>query len=102
MNVVIGYLAVSPVPVLKVNSLCSQWSLGKEKPYQLLHAVERVHLIRIVRKRNDTKMYSIGAKNLLCDPSVYLLFGDNRGTLREAYVATASAGSGRAMSCMPR
>ena len=97
MNAVIGYLATSMVPVLKVNSLCSEWSLSKEKLYQLLYAMERVHLIRIVRRRNDTKMHSIGAKILLCDPSVYLLFGDNRGTLREAYVATASVESGHSL-----
>ena len=97
MNAVIGYLAISPVPVLQVNSLCTEWSLGKEKLYQLLEAMERVHLIRIVRRRNDTKMHSIGAKILFHDPSIYMLFGENRGTLREAYVAAATVESGRCL-----
>jgi hypothetical protein len=94
MNAVIGYLATSPIPVLRVNSLCTRWALGKEKLYQLLGAMERVHLIRIVRKRSDTRVNSTGAKILLSDPSVYGLFAENRGTVREAYVAMASAESG--------
>jgi len=94
MHAVIGYLAVSTVPVLQVNSLCREWCIGKEKLYQLLSAMERAHLIRIVRKRNDTKMNSVGAKLLLQEPSVYSFFGKNRGTQREAYVATALADSG--------
>ncbi|NOY82409.1 MAG: ATP-binding protein [Kiritimatiellaeota bacterium] len=97
MNAVVGYLAISPVPVLQVNSLCSEWALSKEKLYQLLEAMERVRLIRIVRKRNDTKMHSVGAKILLHDPSVYALFGENRGTVREAYVAAASVESGHSL-----
>ncbi len=94
MHAVIGYLAVSTVPTLQVNSLCREWGIGKEKLYQLLSAMERAHLIRIVRKRNDTKMNSVGAKLLLQEPSVYGFFGENTGTQREAYVATALADSG--------
>ena len=60
----------------------------------VLSAMERVHLIRVVRKRSDTRMNSVGAKILLSDPSAYGLFAENRGTLREAYVAMASAESG--------
>lgn len=94
MHAVVGYLAVSTVPVLQVNSLCREWSIGKEKLYQLLAAMERAHLIRIVRKRNDSKMNSIGAKLLLHEPSVYGFFGQNTGTQREAYVATALSDAG--------
>lgn len=97
MHAVIGYLAVSNVPSLQVNSLCREWSLGKEKLYQLLDAMERAHLIRIVRKRNDTKMHSIGAKLLLQEPSVYGFFGENKGTQREAYVATALSDAGHTL-----
>ncbi len=94
MHAVVGYLAVSTVPTLQVNSLCREWGIGKEKLYQLLTAMERAHLIRIVRKRNDTKMNSVGAKLLLLEPSVYNFFGRNEGTRREAYVATAFADAG--------
>ena len=94
MHAVVGYLAVSTVPTLHVNSLCREWGIGKEKLYQLLTAMERAHLLRIVRKRNDTKMNSVGAKLLLHEPSVYTFFGRNEGTRREAYVATACADAG--------
>jgi len=94
MHAVIGYLTVSKVPTLQINSLCRAWGIGKEKLYQLLAAMERAHLIRIVRKQNDTKMNSVGAKLLLQEPSVYGFFGSNKGTQREAYVATALADSG--------
>ena len=94
MHAVIGYLAVSTVPTLHVNSLCREWGIGKEKLYQLLTAMERAHLLRIVRKRNDTKMNSVGAKLLLNEPSVYTFFGRNEGTQREAYVATAFSDAG--------
>jgi len=97
MHAVIGYLAVSNVPSLQVNSLCRKWNIGKEKLYQLLDAMERAHLIRIVRKRNDTKMHSIGAKLLLQEPSVYGFFGENKGTQREAYVATALSDAGHTL-----
>ena len=94
MHAVVGYLAVSTVPTLQVNSLCREWGIGKEKLYQLLTAMERAHLIRIVRKRNDTQINSVGAKLLLHEPSVYTFFGKNEGTQREAYVATAFADAG--------
>lgn len=94
MHAVVGYLAVSTVPTLHVNALCREWSIGKEKLYQLLSAMERAHLIRTIRKRNDTKMISVGAKLLLHEPSVYGFFGGNEGTQREAYVAGALADAG--------
>ncbi len=94
MHAVIGYLGTATVPVVQVNSLCTEWGLSKEKLYQLLDAMERAHLIRIIRKRNDTKVHSVGAKMLLNEPSVYKFLGGNRGTAREAYVATACMESG--------
>lgn len=97
MHAVIGYLAVSNVPTLQINSLCREWSIGKEKLYQLLNAMERAHLIQIVRKRNDTKMNSVGAKLLLQEPSIYSFFGRNTGTRREAYVVRALSDAGHSV-----
>ncbi|MGC9452199.1 MAG: AAA family ATPase [Oceanipulchritudo sp.] len=94
MQAVIGYLAVSPVPTLQVNSLCREWAIGKEKLYQLLEAMERAHLIRIIRRRNDRHVQSVGAKLLLQEPAMYDYFGSNPGTRREAYVATAFSDAG--------
>lgn len=56
--------------------------------------MEHAHLIRIIRKRNDTKVHSVGSKMLLNEPSVYDFLGGNRGTAREAYVASACIESG--------
>ncbi|MEI2421177.1 hypothetical protein V6O07_12965, partial [Arthrospira platensis SPKY2] len=68
--------------------------MSKEKLYQLLDAMEHAHLIRIIRKKNDTKVHSVGSKMLLNEPSVYDFLGGNRGTAREAYVASACIESG--------
>lgn len=95
MNAVIGFLAVSKIPLIQVNSLCNKWAVGKEKLYQLLDAMERAHIIRTIRKKNDTKIHSIGAKLFLHDVSVYNCFLGNYGTVREAYVANISMDSGR-------
>ncbi|MCF7848094.1 MAG: AAA family ATPase [Kiritimatiellales bacterium] len=94
MNAVVGYLATAKVPRLEINSLCNKWGVGKEKLYQLLEAMQRSHLLRIIRKQNDSKMHSAGAKILLYEPSVYGFFSQNRGTAREAYVASAFAEAG--------
>jgi len=94
MHSVVGYLAVSTVPTLQVNSLCREWGLGKEKLYQLLAAMERAHIVRIIRKRNDTKINSVGAKLLLHEPSVYGFYGRNEGTQREAFTVAALADAG--------
>lgn len=102
MHSVVGYLAISTVPTLQVNSLCREWGLGKEKLYQLLSAMERAHLLRTVRKRNDTKINSVGAKLLLHEPSVYSFFGKNEGTQREAYTVAAFADAGHTVYAASR
>jgi hypothetical protein len=102
MRAVIGYLAVSKVPRVQVNTLCSEWSVGKEKLYQLFDAMERAHLIRSIRKKRDTKIRSAGAKVFLYEPSVYGFFGGNPGTQREAYVAAALQESGRQLVAADR
>lgn len=94
MHSVIGYLAISSVPTLHVNSLCREWGLGKEKLYQLLSAMERSHLLRTIRKRTNTNIHSTGAKLFLHEPSIYGFFGKNEGTQREAFTAAAFADAG--------
>ncbi len=94
MQAVVGFLATSSVPRLQVNTLCTRWAVGKEKLYQLLDAMERAHLIRTIRKDNDTKMQSAGAKVFLYEPSVYGFYGENPGTRREAFAAGALLDSG--------
>ena len=84
MSAVIGYLAKSSIPTLAVNSLCNEWGIGKEKLYSLLNAMEEAQLIRVVRKKKDHKLHSIGAKIFLQDPSVYGALQGDLGSVREA------------------
>ncbi len=90
MNAVIGHLAVSNIPTLSINSLCKKWGIGKEKLYQLLNAMEQTNVIRLIRKKNDVSLFSIGAKIFLYEPSVYGFFDGNIGNIRESYVAGIS------------
>ena len=90
MNAVIGYLAVSSIPRLKVRSLCSEWQLGAEKLYNLLSVMEHVGLINIIKRSNDHKVNSVGEKIFFYDPSMYDLYKSDKGNIREAFVATMS------------
>jgi len=49
MNAMLGHLAQAPIPTLSVNSLCREWSVGKEKLYDLLQALERTGVLHVVR-----------------------------------------------------
>jgi predicted AAA+ superfamily ATPase len=94
MNAVIGHLALAAVPTVNVESLCSDWSVGKEKLYELLYALEHVGLLNIVRYRTDHKTAGKGAKLLLSDPSMYAALGGNLGHVREAYLVTLCKNAG--------
>jgi predicted AAA+ superfamily ATPase len=94
MNSVIGFLAVSKKPTINIEKQSSKWGISKEKLYRILDAMEKVHLIRIIKKKNDFNMYSKGEKIFLFDPAIYNLFGGDRGTLREAYTSAVSIDSG--------
>lgn len=95
MTAVIGHLAVSTIPTLSVNSLCKKWGLGKEKLYRLLNAMEQAKVIRLIRKKNDVSLYSLGAKIFFYEPSVYGFFDGHVGNTRESYVSGISMESGR-------
>ncbi len=95
MNAVIGHLAVLNIPTLSINSLCKKWGIGKEKLYQLLNAMEQANVIRLIRKKKDVSLHSIGAKIFLYEPSVYGFFDGNIGNIRESYVAGISIESNR-------
>lgn len=89
MNSVIGYLALSTVPTLNIDSLSREWSIGKEKLYELLNVLEHVGLINILHLKRDKKASGKGAKILLADPTMYRLLGGDTGTLREAFLVNA-------------
>ena len=50
LNTIVGYLAISKIPRLVINSLCREFGIGKDKLYQLINALEAVNVIRIIRK----------------------------------------------------
>lgn len=95
MNAVLAHLALSRIPTINVNSLCNKWEMGKRKLYQLLIAMEQIGLIRIIRKKVDRRINSIGAKIFLEEPSIYRLFDGELGNVRECYVATLLQESGK-------
>lgn len=95
MNAAVGYLAVSTIPTLSINSLCKRWGIGKEKLYQLLNSMEQAKVIRLIRKKNDVSLHSIGAKIFLYEPSVYGFFEGSIGNIRESYAAGISLEANR-------
>jgi hypothetical protein len=94
MNAMIGTLAKSPISRLQVRSLCAEWHVSVEKLYQLLWVMESVGLLRIIRKVNDTKAHTVGAKLFFGDPVYYALLEGNSGTMREALVTAMIAEAG--------
>lgn len=61
MKAIIATLAASPIPRLKVNSLCADWGIGANKLYQILEVMESVEVLRIIRAEHDTKAKSLEA-----------------------------------------
>ncbi len=95
MNAVIGYLASSPIPTLNVDSLSTEWSIGKEKLYELLSVLEHIGLIHIVRYQHDHKASGKGAKILLADPTMYEVLKGDKGNVREAFFVTSVRGANK-------
>lgn len=88
MNAIIGFLAMSPIPTINIDSFSSQWSVGKEKLYKLIDVLEHVGLINIVRFEKDFHASGKGAKIFFADPSMYFALSGDVGNFREAFVTT--------------
>lgn len=97
INAIIGYLAISKIPRLFVNSLCNEFNVGKGKLYQILNALEAIKIIRIIRKEKDYKLNSMGSKIFLYDPTTYKIFDGDKGNIREAYVAAIFSESNKSV-----
>jgi predicted AAA+ superfamily ATPase len=97
INAIIGYLSISKIPRLLINSLCTEFNIGKEKLYQLLNALEAVKIIRIIRKEKDYRFNSMGSKILLYDPGIYKIFKGDIGNIRESYVAASFSEAGNSI-----
>ena len=89
VNAIIGLLASSKIPTINVEKMCKNWSVGKEKLYQLLEVLKEIEIVNIIRKPHDKKVYSKGEKIFLHDPSFYYIYEGEIGNSREAYVAFA-------------
>lgn len=94
MKAITATLATSPIPRLKVNSLCADWGIGSDKLYRLLEVMESVGLLRIIRLENDKKAKTVGEKLFLSDPAFYPSLNGDIGTAREALVAMLCANAG--------
>lgn len=94
MNAMIGYIATSSVPTLNIDALSNEWSLGKEKLYELLNALEHIGLLNIIRYPQDHKASGKGAKIFLADPSMYHVLEGQTGTVREAFLASSFRNAG--------
>ncbi|MCK4764498.1 MAG: hypothetical protein KAW12_20025 [Candidatus Aminicenantes bacterium] len=57
--------------------------------------MEQANVIRLIRKKNDISLHSVGAKIFLYEPSVYGFFDGNIGNIRESYAAGISMESKR-------
>ena len=82
----IGHLLNSSIPTINITRMSNHWNIGKEKLYELLYVLERIELIKIVRKKGKTAQYTKGAKIFLSDPSLYYCFKGNIGSAREAFL----------------
>lgn len=94
MKAITGTLANSSIPRLQVRSLCTDWSVGADKLYQLLNVMEAVDLLRIIRKEHDTKAKTAGEKLFFSDPAFYTVLGGNIGNAREAMTAMLCTAGG--------
>ena len=94
MKSILGHLVTSSIPTLNIDNLCTKWSIGKDKLYELMNSLEHVRLLNIVRKENDNKTLNKGEKILLHDSSMYSALGGNIGNSREAYIVSMSLEAG--------
>jgi len=95
MRAVVSHLALAVIPTINIDSMCSEWSLGKEKLHQLLGVLEHLEIIRMIRYQKDRRRMSKGAKLFLADPTIYSVLNGNKGSRREALVCAFLAMSGR-------
>ena len=97
MNAIMGFLAISPIPTINIESMSKEWSLGKEKLYQLLNVMEHVGLLQIVRFKSDHSAAGKGSKLFFADPSMYSALSGAVGNVREAFVVTMFRQMGRSI-----
>lgn len=86
MKAIANTLLCSGSLKIPVRRLCTEWSIGAEKLYQLLRIMESSGIIKIIRAENDAKIMTAGSKLFLSDSCIYKAFCDDEGIEREAFV----------------
>ncbi|MDR9769515.1 hypothetical protein [Acetomicrobium sp.] len=90
IQAIVGHLAISVIPVISVESLKREWGVSKTKLYDLIEVMERICLIRVVkRKATVAKTHLRGARLFFYDPSTYYVLNGNTANVQEAFVACA-------------
>ena len=98
MQAIIGHLAMSPIPVISVESLTREWGVGKVKLYDLIEVMTRICLIRVIKRKGAaSKLHLRGAKLFFYDPSTYYVLNGNSANVREAFVACSFEEAGRSV-----
>ena len=69
MQAIVGHLAMSPIPVISVESLTREWGVGKVKLYDLIEVMTRICLIRVIKRKGAaSKLHLRGSKLFFYDP----------------------------------
>ncbi|WP_448377139.1 ATP-binding protein [Fervidobacterium sp.] len=89
MKAIVSHLAFSKVPTINIEAMCRDWSISKQKLYQVLFAMEEIGLITIVQKSPIEKPYSKGSKIFFSDPVIYNVLETETGNFRDAFVVFA-------------
>ena len=86
MKAIANSLLTSGSLKIPVRQLCSEWTIGPEKLYQLLQIMESSGIIKIIRAENDIKIMTAGSKLFLSDSCLYKAFCNEEAIEREAFV----------------
>jgi hypothetical protein len=98
MQAIVGHLAMSPIPIISVESLTREWGVGKVKLYNLIEVMTRICLIRVIKRKGAaSKLHLREAKLFFYDPSTYYVLNGNLGNVREAFVACSFEEAGRSV-----
>ena len=86
MQAIVGFLAMSPISVISVESLTREWGVSKVKLYDLVEVMTRICLIRVIRrKKMASKVHLKGAKLFFYDQTTYYALDGNIANSRESF-----------------
>lgn len=95
----IGYLALSKIPTLSINSLTSEIGLSKEKLYEFLDLLERADVINIIKTGIKNTRTVKDSRIFFCNPNFYYAIAHEmwkhdaeKGNIRESFFAGGIGG----------